>query len=226
MKSKNRCLNGRDGISPGIIPGALEILITHCKLSQTPVERYLFPKYRSRVPVAAAWAWGNNRSPVALWRPSLHARLREIVSESAAITIGKLFYLLFIEPTSHGVSSFLRDTRIHPSMLLKFSSILRVETNKKSIVIRISEGKKKRKKNSTNNIFNGLEEQKKRKNRSIFEILTRIHIYTVNISLFRRGRGGGESYVSRARHTLLDWTNSYKRTCCKTPRDFVVQASL
>lgn len=27
--------------------------------------------------------------------------------------------------------------------------------------------------------------------------------------------------MSRARHTLLDWTNSYKRTCCETPRDFV-----
>lgn len=75
------------------------------------------------------------------------------------------------------VSSFLRDTRIHPSMLLKFSSILRVETNKKSIVIRISEGKKKRKKNSTNNIFNGLEEQKKKEKTDLFLKFWRVYIF-------------------------------------------------
>ena len=130
MKSKNRCLNGRDGISPGIIPGALEILITHCKLSQTPVERYLFPKYRSRVPVAAAWAWGNNRSPVALWRPSLHARLREIVSESAAITIGKLFYLLF-NVTQRVYVPFIysmKNTKGIPHVVIRVFLIKREET--------------------------------------------------------------------------------------------------
>lgn len=104
------------------------------------------------------------------------------------------------------------------------SSSPRAET--KSIVIRISKGRKKRgkKKKIGRIIFSTGWKSKKEKKTDLFLKFWRVCVYIFIRWIFHcfvaeEEKGG--LYVSRARHTLLDWTNSYKRTCCETPRDFV-----